>query len=240
MKSKERMSKLKNKKLFKKIDPISFALVVLLGASATFAGVQLWLTGVNGDQTVSNPISGNKETVSTKGDETTAVNKTTDAKTVALLQETIKYPLEAEDITVAKSYYNQEADTKEQMNSLFSYTVGETKYTQESKGVSLKDSDNKEVNVLAALSGKVLTVKDEVLKGTVVTIEHENGVKTVYTGVYDVAVKAGDELEQGDVIGKTGSSQLEPDSGNVVHFEIVKDDTKLNPSDIIDTKLGDL
>ena len=120
MKSKERMSKLKNKKLFKKIDPISFALVVLLGASATFAGVQLWLTGVNGDQTVSNPISGNKETVSTKGDETTAVNKTTDAKTVALLQETIKYPLEAEDITVAKSYYNQEADTKEQMNSLFS------------------------------------------------------------------------------------------------------------------------
>lgn len=240
MKSKERMSKLKNKKLFKKIDPISFALVVLLGASATFAGVQLWLTGVNGDQTVSNPISGNKETVSTKGDETTAVNKTTDAKTVALLQETIKYPLEAEDITVAKSYYNQEVDTKEQMNSLFSYTVGETKYTQESKGVSLKDSDNKEVNVLAALSGKVLTVKDEVLKGTVVTIEHENGVKTVYTGVYDVAVKAGDELEQGDVIGKTGSSQLEPDSGNVVHFEIVKDDTKLNPSDIIDTKLGDL
>ena len=213
---------------------------MLLGASATFAGVQLWLTGVNGDQTVSNPISGNKETVSTKGDETTAVNKTTDAKTVALLQETIKYPLEAEDITVAKSYYNQEADTKEQMNSLFSYTVGETKYTQESKGVSLKDSDNKEVNVLAALSGKVLTVKDEVLKGTVVTIEHENGVKTVYTGVYDVAVKAGDELEQGDVIGKTGSSQLEPDSGNVVHFEIVKDDTKLNPSDIIDTKLGDL
>ena len=240
MKSKERMSKLKNKKLFKKIDPISFALVVLLGASATFAGVQLWLTGVNGDQTVSNPISGNKETVSTKGAVSTAVNKTTDAKTVALLQETIKYPLEAEDITVAKSYYNQEADTKEQMNSLFSYTVGETKYTQESKGVSLKDSDNKEVNVLAALSGKVLTVKDEVLKGTVVTIEHENGVKTVYTGVYDVAVKAGDELEQGDVIGKTGSSQLEPDSGNVVHFEIVKDDTKLNPSDIIDTKLGDL
>ena len=38
MKFKERMTNLKNKKLFKKIDPISFALVVLLGASATFAG----------------------------------------------------------------------------------------------------------------------------------------------------------------------------------------------------------
>ena len=240
MKTKERMTKLKNKKLFKKIDPISFALVVLLGASATFAGVQLWLTGINGDQTVSNPANGNQETVGTKGDETTAVNKTTDAKTVALLQETVKSPLEGKNVEVAKSYYDQEAGTKEQMKSLFSYTVGETKYTHESKGVSLKNSNNKEVDVLSALSGKVLTVKDEVLKGTVVTVEHENGVKTIYTGVYDVTVKAGDDIEQGDVIGKTGTSQLEPDSGNVVHFEVMKDNNKLNPEDVINTKLGDL
>ena len=107
MKTKERMTKLKNKKLFKKIDPISFALVVLLGASATFAGVQLWLTGINGDQTVSNPANGNQETVGTKGDETTAVNKTTDAKTVALLQETVKSPLDVKNVEVAKSYYDQ-------------------------------------------------------------------------------------------------------------------------------------
>ena len=113
-------------------------------------------------------------------------------------------------------------------------------YTHESKGVSLKSSDNEAVNVVAALSGKVLNVKDEVLKGTVVTIEHENGVQTVYTGVYDVAVKAGDEVKQGTVIGKTGLSQLEPDSGNVVHFEVLKDEVKVNPETVIDKKLGDL
>ena len=96
------------------------------------------------------------------------------------------------------------------------------------------------MDILSALSGKVLTVKDEVLKGTVVTVEHENGVKTIYTGVYDVTVKAGDDIEQGDVIGKTGTSQLEPDSGNVVHFEVMKDNNKLNPEDVINTKLGDL
>ena len=231
MKFKERMSNLKNKKLFKKIDPISFALVVLLGASATFAGVQLWLTGMNGNQTVSNPAN---------GDGTTTVNKTTDAKTVALLQEVIKSPLEGEDVVVAKSYYDQTADTSIQVKSLFNYKVGETVYTRESKGVSLKNSNNEEVSVVAALSGKVLTVKDEVLKGTVVTIEHQNGVKTVYTGVYDVAVEAGAEIEQGDVIGKTGLSQLEPDSGNVVHFEVLKDNVKVNPETVIDKKLGDL
>ena len=240
MKFKERMSNLKNKKLFKKIDPISFALVVLLGASATFAGVQLWLTGMNGNQTVSNPANGDNDVVYTNGDGTTTVNKTTDAKTVALLQEVIKSPLEGEDVVVAKSYYDQTADTSIQVKSLFNYKVGEIVYTRESKGVSLKNSNNEEVSVVAALSGKVLTVKDEVLKGTVVTIEHQNGVKTVYTGVYDVAVEAGAEIEQGDVIGKTGLSQLEPDSGNVVHFEVLKDNVKVNPETVIDKKLGDL
>ena len=240
MKFKERMSNLKNKKLFKKIDPISFALVVLLGASATFAGVQLWLTGMNGNQTVSNPANGDNDVVYTNGDGTTTVNKTTDAKTVALLQEVIKSPLEGEDVVVAKSYYDQTADTSIQVKSLFNYKVGETVYTRESKGVSLKNSNNEEVSVVAALSGIVLTVKDEVLKGTVVTIEHQNGVKTVYTGVYDVAVEAGAEIEQGDVIGKTGLSQLEQDSGNVVHFEVLKDNVKVNPETVIDKKLGDL
>lgn len=235
MKFKERMTNLKNKKLFKKIDPISFALVVLLGASATFAGVQLALTGIN-DPAVSNP----SDVVYTNEDGTTTVNKTTDAETVALLQEVIKSPLEGEDVVVAKTFYDQTADTSVQVNSIFSYQVGETMYTHESKGVTLKTSDNEATNVVAALSGKVLNVKDEVLKGTVVTIEHKNGVQTVYTGVYDVAVKAGDEIKQGAVIGKTGLSQLEPDSGNVVHFEVIKDEVKVNPEIVMDKKLGDL
>ena len=192
MKFKERMTNLKNKKLFKKIDPISFALVVLLGASATFAGVQLALTGIN-DPSVSNP----SDVVYTNEDGTTTVNKTTDAETVALLQEVIQSPLEGEDVVVAKTFYDQTADTSVQVNSIFSYQVGETMYTHESKGVTLKTSDNEATNVVAALSGTVLNVKDEVLKGTVVTIEHKNGVQTVYTGVYDVAVKAGDEIKQG-------------------------------------------
>ena len=240
MKFKERMTNLKGKKLFKKIDPISLALVVLLGASATFAGVQLWLTGMDGDQTVSNPSNSDNDIVYVNEDGTTTVNKTTDPETLALLEEVIKSPIEGEEVTVAKSYYDQTADTTTQVNSLFYYKVGETMYSHESKGVSLKDTNNETVNVVAALSGKVASVKDEILKGTVVTIEHENGVETVYTGVYNVNVEAGDEVEQGTVLGKTGLSQLEPDSGNVIHFEVLKDDVKVNPETVIDKKLGDL
>ena len=240
MKFKERMTNLKGKKLFKKIDPISLALVVLLGASATFAGVQLWLTGMNGDQTVSNPSNSDNDIVYVNEAGTTRVNKTKDPETLALLEEVIKAPIEGEEVTVAKSYYDQTADTTTQVNSLFYYKVGETMYSHESKGVSLKDTNNETVNVVAALSGKVASVKDEILKGTVVTIEHENGVETVYTGVHNVNVEAEDEVEQGTVLGKTGLSQLEPDSGNVIHFEVLKDDVKVNPETVIDKKLGDL
>lgn len=237
MKFKERMQNLKNKKMFKKIDPISFALVVLLGASATFAGVQLYLTGQNGDATVSNPA--NSGAYSEDGSATT-VNTTNDEKTVAALKEVVISPLAGEDVEVTKHYYDETADTAVQTQSLFYYKVGDSTYTEGSKGMSLKDKNDEAVNVVAALSGKVASVKDELLKGTVVTIEHENGIKTVYTGVYGVDVAVGDEVSQGAVLGTTGLSQLEPDSGNVVHFEIVKNDVKINPETVIDKKLGDL
>ena len=59
MKLKEKMTNVKNKKLFKRIDPISLALVVLLGASAVFAGVQLYVNQSSEDLTVQNPANGN-------------------------------------------------------------------------------------------------------------------------------------------------------------------------------------
>ena len=59
MKLKEKMTNVKGKKLFKRVDPISLALVVLLGASAVFAGVQLYVNQSSEDLTVQNPSSGN-------------------------------------------------------------------------------------------------------------------------------------------------------------------------------------
>lgn len=241
MKLKERMQNVKNKKVFKRIDPISLALVVLLGASAVFAGVQLYVNQSSEDLTVQNPANGNNsDLIYTDNGDLQTMNNTSDALEVAALGETVTSPLGSEDIEVTKYYYSDTVGTDVQTQSFFYYPVGQSMYSHESKGMSFKSSNDEVVNVVASLTGTVSSVKDEILKGTIVTIEHANGVETVYTGVYDVKVNVGDEVSQGTVIGTTGLSQLEPEAGNVVHFEIVKDEVKIDPQSAIDKKLSDL
>ena len=230
---------LKNKKLFKRIDPISFALVVLLGASAVFAGIQLVNQG-SLKETVMNPSKGDGDVIYTDGSQTALVNNTTDTADAAALSEVVISPVSTEDIQVTKFYYSDAVETSVQTQSFFYYPVGESMYSHESKGMSFKGATEDSVNVVSSLSGTVASVKDDVLKGTVVTLEHANGVQTVYTGVYDVKVNVGDKISQGAVLGTTGLSQLEPDAGNVVHFEIIKNDVKIDPQTVIDKKLSDL
>lgn len=228
---------LKNKKLFKRIDPISFALVVLLGASAVFAGIQLVNQG-SLNETVMNPSKGDGDVIYT--DDTALVNNPADTADKAALSEVVLSPVSTDEVQVTKYYYSDSVDTTVQTQSFFYYPVGQSMYSHESKGMSFKGTTDEPVNVVASLSGTVLSVKDEILKGTVVTIEHANDVKTVYTGVYDVKVSVGDKVSQGAILGTTGLSQLEPDAGNVVHFEIIKGDEKIDPQTVIDKKLSDL
>ena len=101
------------------------------------------------------------------------------------------------------------------------------------------------------LKGYKYNIETERL-GLYIEISHKGLDKYVYdkesTHIYYVLEGKGKfsinqevfDVKQGDVIGKTGTSQLEPDSGNVVHFEVMKDNNKLNPEDVINTKLGDL
>ena len=241
MKLKEKMTNVKNKKLFKRIDPISLALVVLLGASAVFAGVQLYVNQSSEDLTVQNPANGNNnDLIYTDNGELQTMNNQSEAVDAAALGEVISSPLDSEDIEVTKYYYSDTVETDVQTQSFFYYPVGQSMYSHESKGMSFKSSNDEVANVVASLTGTVTSVKDEILKGTIVTIEHANGVKTIYNGVYDVKVSVGDSVSQGDVLGTTGLSQLEPDAGNVVHCEIMKDEVKIDPQSAINKKLSDL
>jgi len=231
MKFKEKIKNFKIKNLFKKVDPISFALVLLLGASATFAGFQLAFN--TGDTPVVNPH------LTMDGEEDMAVTAN-DPEIARLLEETVIAPIQSEDFEVTMQYFDSGADATELVNHFFYYQVGASKYSHQSKGMSFRGSDDEATNVVAALSGTVVNVEDEILRGTVVTIEHQNSVQTVYTGVYDVTVEVGAEVLQGDVIGVTGLSQLEPEAGNVVHFEIIQNGSNLNPKDVIEKPLASI
>jgi hypothetical protein len=67
--------------------------------------------------------------------------------------------------------------------------------------------------------------------GKLVEIDHENGFVTRYAQMDDFAVKGGDRVKTGDVIGYVGQSGLA--NGPHLHYEVWKDRENVNPADYI-------
>jgi septal ring factor EnvC (AmiA/AmiB activator) len=61
--------------------------------------------------------------------------------------------------------------------------------------------------------------------GNLVILDHSNGYRTVYAHLSEIAVSEGEQVTEGNVIGKSGESF----SGSVLHFEIWKDREKQDP-----------
>ncbi len=67
--------------------------------------------------------------------------------------------------------------------------------------------------------------------GKCVIVKHENKLKTLYGHLSEIAVREGDKIESGQVIGKVGNTGRS--SGPHLHYEIIKNDEKVNPGDYI-------
>lgn len=95
-------------------------------------------------------------------------------------------------------------------------------------------------NVLCAYDGKVANISTDILRGTVVEIDHGDGLKTTYGSLdSNVLVKVGDVLQKGDIIGKasnTATGETTEQSG--VHFEVWKDGNIVDPANYLDLSNG--
>jgi len=82
-------------------------------------------------------------------------------------------------------------------------------------------------NVVAAESGRVVTVSHGAGYGHYVTIAHGNGIQTLYSHLSSTAVNVGDNVTRGQVVGYNGSS------GNAttphLHFEVFLNGVRVNP-----------
>ena len=65
--------------------------------------------------------------------------------------------------------------------------------------------------------------------GTIVEIRHNNELISVYQSLSNVSVKVDDTIIQGQVIGQSGTSNINKDLGNHLHFEIYYQGKILNP-----------
>ena len=91
-------------------------------------------------------------------------------------------------------------------------------------------------SVLAASSGTVLSVHDDALMGTTVTLEHDGGYQTTYAGLQaDPVVEIGDSVSAGQIIGAVGTAPAEAARGPHLHFSVEKDGDAVDPEQFLNT-----
>ena len=81
--------------------------------------------------------------------------------------------------------------------------------------------------VRAAMRGKVKSVSEDALLGTLVVVAHEGGLETAYGRMASAVVAPGSDVSQGDALGTGGKEPL--------YFKIARDGEPLNPMDYLTT-----
>ena len=86
--------------------------------------------------------------------------------------------------------------------------------------------------VYAVYDGVVEKVENSLLKGVTVTIDHGNGLKTVYNSLEDAEfVSAAESVKKGDIIGYVSvTNRQESSDGAHLHFEVLENGVSINPS----------
>ena len=87
-------------------------------------------------------------------------------------------------------------------------------------------------SVYSILDGKVKDVYTNILDGTVIVIEHNNGLTSEYSSLgSDVKVKVGDNVSRGDIIGAVSeSANRELEAGAHLHFSMKDNGKKIDPA----------
>ena len=90
--------------------------------------------------------------------------------------------------------------------------------------------DSRGQSVLAIADGTVTDVREDVLWGVTLTIDHENGVVAKYCGLEkDSVPEPGTQVEKGVVIGKLGEIPIESKDGPHLHLEISVNGNRVDP-----------
>ena len=136
------------------------------------------------------------------------------------------------NVKIGKSYYDYKADAKTQEKSIIYH---DNTYLQNSG----TDFTNENIfDVVAVLDGNVTDVKEDETLGKVIEIKHDNGYISIYQSLSEVSVKKGDMITQGQVIGKSGTNELDKDMGNHLHFELYVNGQVVDPTLYLNKELN--
>lgn len=89
-------------------------------------------------------------------------------------------------------------------------------------------------NVKCVFDGTIKSITTDQMYATTVVIEHQNGYESTYKLLENVALKVGETVKQGDVIGQVSvAGAYECASGAHVHYELRQAGTLIDPLDFL-------
>lgn len=146
---------------------------------------------------------------------------------------TIVKPYIAKSVKVGRYFYDFESDEKKQENSLILY---EDTYMQ-NNGVDYVDSKN--FDIVAILDGEVISIEDSEVYGKVVTIKHNDNLKSVYSNVDGVLVSIGYKVHQGEIFAMSAKPKLPSDYESMLHFEVFYKESAIDPENMYTLSVSD-
>lgn len=157
-----------------------------------------------------------------------------DTLPVVSSKEVIIKPFLDPTVNISRNFYDSNASEEEQQSSLIYYAGT---YIPNS-GVDYKG--NESFDVVSILDGKVTKISENTLLGKVVEITHNNNIISVYQSLGEVLVVEGDNVLQGQVIGKTGEANISTELGNHLHFELIYNGKNVNPEECFGKELDQI
>lgn len=148
-------------------------------------------------------------------------------------ESSISRPYTSDSVTIDKYFYDIQGEEEKQQNALI---IFENTYMKNT-GVLYKSEET--FDCVAVLNGTVLNIKKDEILGNVVEIEHNTNLRTIYYGLSEVNVKVGDMLNQGDLIGKSGTNKISNNKNSLL-FEVYYNGTLINPESFYEMDISSL
>lgn len=143
-------------------------------------------------------------------------------------------PYTNDKVKVYSYFYDFEGDSKKQLDSLIYY---ENTYMQ-NNGVDY--SNDEEFDVVSILNGEVISIEDNAIYGKVVTIKHNDNLKSVYSNVKNVLVNVGYKISQGEIFASSDTYKVDTKVKSLLHFEVYYKDNAIDPENLYTMSVSDL
>lgn len=89
--------------------------------------------------------------------------------------------------------------------------------------------------VVASFGGKVESVTEDAVNGSMITVDMGNGYKAIYGQMKDIGVKEGDTIVKGQALGNVAQpTKYFSEEGSHLYFGMTKEDMPVNPQDYLE------